>query len=426
MGNRFFDVHCHLFNIVDVPLWETLSGAVRMHTLIGLASILAGESILQQHRYFLRFFERSTETNLLWLAEQIREALNSNPEMSAFLGSPKGIVITPLIMDFDTHIEKLPCMPGDESVESQYHRLDHAIAECHAALASAGTPVHAFPFMGVALDKLNNDDPHDHLAKVKDWWATNGLTKAERALPWEQMPQKALGIKLYPALGFQPYPSDRDKAKYMEFYQWCVSNDIPITVHCQPGAFDPDRPTGVDTNSSPRYWQKVLETNGLSELRINFAHFGGGDNLPGALDESGQLNKHNETAVIVELLQKYPNTYADLAAIDFHKPAIKEAFAELLSRDLHEEHGQHHSICTKLIWGSDVPMVIASPQYQQGPGSQGPEMGYVHCLNYFKNALGRVRSIESGIPDCLSQAKQKQLMIDITSNNPERFLHGTS
>lgn len=201
MAQTFFDVHCHLFNLIDVPLWETFSGAMRMHTLIGLASIAAGKKMLNEQRYFLRFFERSSETNLLWLAEQINTAITEDTELTKFLGSPSRIALTPLIMDFDTHIEDLPCMRGDECVESQYHRLDHAITECKKDLAGLG--VRAFPFMGLALDKLNYNDPKQNLQKFQNWWEMNGMTRQERSRGWDLMPQKAIGIKFYPALGFK-------------------------------------------------------------------------------------------------------------------------------------------------------------------------------------------------------------------------------
>lgn len=424
MNKTFFDVHCHLFNLIDVPLWETISGAMRMHTLIGLAAILGGKSILKDQRYFVRFFERSSETNLLWLAKQIQEAMRDDLELKEFLDSPTAIVITPLIMDFDTHIDSLPCMPGDEGVETQYQRLDHAIKECQAALSSGSTPVRVFPFMGLALDKLNNNDSQGNLQKFQKWWRKNGMSPEERALPWDRMPQKAIGIKLYPAIGFEPYPSSLHKGKYLEFYHWCVENSIPLTAHCQPGAYDPNKPTGDDKNSSPAYWQKVLETDGLQTLRINFAHFGGGDNIPKLLNESGELNTHNETSTIINLLQKYPHTYADLSAINFRDSDINQSFSTLLTKDLHKVHGSQHSLCEKLIWGSDVPMVIESPQYHQVPNSTGPEMGYIHCLKNFKSFIDTVKSIDHGQPDCLSQRKQGEVMQAIVSSNPERFLHG--
>ena len=62
---------------------------MKMHTLIGLAAILAGKSILKDQRYFVRFFERSSETNLLWLAKQIQEAVRDDLELKKFLDSPK-------------------------------------------------------------------------------------------------------------------------------------------------------------------------------------------------------------------------------------------------------------------------------------------------------------------------------------------------
>jgi len=423
MAQTFFDVHCHLFNLIDVPLWETFSGAMRMHTLIGLASIVAGKKILNKQRYFLRFFERSSETNLLWLAEQINSAIREDTELIKYLGSPSRIVLTPLIMDFDTHIEDLPCMQGDECVESQYHRLDHAITECKKDLTALG--VLAFPFMGLALDKLNNNDPKQNLQKFQNWWAMNGMTREERSRGWDLMPQKAIGIKLYPALGFKPYPSSRQELdKYLEFYHWCVKNDIPITVHCQPVAYDPDDLAKTDQNSRPSYWQNVLKTEGLQTLRINFAHFGGGQNIPELFDEHGNLRRDNETSLIIDMLRNYPHTYADLAAINFRDEKISEGFASLLTKDLQEEHGTKHSLCKKLIWGSDVPMVIESPQYHREQGGGGPEMGYIHSLRYFKNSIDEVRSIVQGLPDRISQTKQKEVMQDIVSNNPERFLHG--
>lgn len=426
MNKPFFDVHCHLFNLVDVPLWETISGAMKMHTLVGLASILKGPSILSEQRYFIRFFERSPQSNLLWLSKQINDALNKSGGIGEIRDMFDSIVITPLIMDFDTHIESLECMPGDETVESQYHRLDDAIVESNTTLASLGLPVRAFPFMGLALDKFNKSDSRSKLQAFQAWWEAYGMSSEERKLPWNQMPQKAIGIKLYPALGFQPYPDSRARDIYLEFYSWCITKDIPLTVHCQPGAFDPDNLAGGDKNSSPLFWKKVLETDGMKTLRINFAHFGGGGNIPNLLESTSEMNAKNETSIIVSLLRDYPNTFADLAAIDFSNPAISRGFADLLTKDLHQELRNKHSLCAKLIWGSDVPMVIESSQFHRGPHNNGPEMGYIHCLEYFVTAVSRVKSIEMGQPYSLSQRRQGEIFRAIMYANPDQFLRGRS
>lgn len=423
----FFDVHCHLFNILDIPFLETVMGAMKMHTLIGLATILKGEELVEEQKYFVRFFERSSETNLCWLSEQIRNAIDDDADLKDQLGASAQIVLTPLVMDFDTNIVNLDQMPYDESAENQFKRLQQAIAACQQDLSGNSgqkIPLRVYPFMGFALNKLNNGDPLNQLERFQGWWTKHGMTSADRKQSWESMPQRALGIKLYPSLGFKPYPqSQQDWHKYLEFYQWCVENDVPITVHCQPASFNTDSPGGDHPYSNPESWATILKTAGLAKLRINFAHFGGGGNLK-SLFRDGHIHTDNATYKIIEMLRDYPNTFADLAAIDFSDKEISQAFAMLLSQDQHGllNHGGDPFLCHKLIWGSDVPMVINSKQYLRSAGSSGPVMGYTHCLHYFKRSIGKVKSIVAGQPDQLSQVKQKEIMRQIISSNPELFL----
>ena len=423
MNKTFFDVHCHLFNLIDVPLWETVHNVMRMHTLLGLAACINGDEIIDRQRYFIRFFERSSETNLKWFAQQLRQALTEDAELSKYLDRPSNIIITPLVMDFDTNIQVLPDMIGDETVESQYNRLHQAISQCSAELSAGPIPVRVFPFMGFALDKLNGNDSQQVLAGFKRWWQCNGLSADERKQPWERVPQKAIGIKLYPALGFKPYPAPPQQSIYLEFYHWCVENDIPLTVHCQAVSFNTRDSLGTDRNGSPEYWIQVLKTEGLQNLRLNFAHFGGGENLPQLINEDNVMDPNNKTHLIIKMLLDYPNTYADLSAFKFSDPKIGEAFARLLTKDLCGELNGSRSLCDKLLWGSDVPMIIESPQYHRGQNEDGPEMGYIHCLRYFKHALSDVRSIDAGTPNQPSQTKQMEVMRRIVSVNPECFLH---
>ena len=355
----FFDVHCHLFNILDIPFLETVMGAMKMHTLIGLAAILKGEELVEEQKYFVRFFERSSETNLCWLSGQIREAILHDHELSSYLGPSAQVILTPLVMDFDTNIVDLDQMPYDEPAMNQFERLQTAIQACQHELSGISgktIPLRAFPFMGLALNKLNNGDPQNQLGSFQDWWAKHGMSRADRKQPWASMPQQALGIKLYPSLGFTPYPQNQqDWHKYLEFYRWCVENDVPITVHCQPASFSTGSPGGDHPFSHPQYWARVLKTEGLAELRINFAHFGGGGNLK-TLFQDGHIHADNAVYVIMELLRDYPNTYADLAAIDFSDEKISQAFAALLSQDQHGllNRGGEPFLCRKQIGRAHV------------------------------------------------------------------------
>ncbi|GAH83666.1 unnamed protein product, partial [marine sediment metagenome] len=66
-----------------------------------------------------------------------------------------------------------------------------------------------------------------------------------------------------------------NKAKVKLLYKTCVERNIPITTHCSNGGFkaasNPQELTDPGNN-----WAKVLKK--YPDLKINFAHFGSGDN----------------------------------------------------------------------------------------------------------------------------------------------------
>lgn len=82
------------------------------------------------------------------------------------------------------------------------------------------------------------------------------------------------GIKLYPPLGFDPWPENEpaelDKVKFL--YSECARKNIPLTIHCSDGGFktSPDAVKFTD----PARWKKILNNSSFRNLRINFAHMG--------------------------------------------------------------------------------------------------------------------------------------------------------
>jgi len=128
------------------------------------------------------------------------------------------------------------------------------------------------------------------------------------------------GVKLYTPLGYLPtHPNLR------ELYEHCVSEDIPITVHCSKGGLQNFRKKNMvlsweaapyektfDTlgekslfYADPAKWMAVLDT--WKSLRINFAHFGG----------STQYAEHDRKWMefITGIIKsgRYPNVYTDLS-----------------------------------------------------------------------------------------------------------------
>jgi len=83
------------------------------------------------------------------------------------------------------------------------------------------------------------------------------------------------GIKLYPPLGFDPWPSeDKKELEKVKFlYSECNRKKIPLTVHCSDGGFITSPDAGKFTDPAQK-WQLILSNPEFRDLRINFAHLG--------------------------------------------------------------------------------------------------------------------------------------------------------
>ena len=152
------------------------------------------------------------------------------------------------------------------------------------------------------------------------------LTKKHIALDYQYA---FAGIKVYPQLGFNPFPDNPDELdKVKVLYEYCVEKRIPITTHCSDSGYKPE-----DNNhlTSPlEKWTKVL--NAYPGLTLNFAHFG----------SQTDRKKTQWRDAIIELTNKYDRVFTDIAC---KKPAY---YAEL--RDL---TGANPRLREKVLFGSD-------------------------------------------------------------------------
>jgi len=399
--NQFVDTHCHLFNIVDIPLYATLQGKIEMGTLKRLLAAFAlggvliagkGDDLLEDNEEFIRFFERDIEDNIKWLSTQIR---NTVPD--------KDILITPLVMDFDPIHMTTDSALREPTMEDQLFRLIEAIHKTKDE--SHGVCI--CPFLGLDLRKLETGGDSG-LNRIKKLWEKYGLaSNLKKTLPFET--GSVIGIKLYPPIGFSPNPKDqKKKEQYLKFYRWCCEKDIPITAHCQSasGSYSVGKKSReVNKMTHGKNWWYLLEDHPeISDLRINFAHFGGEDGLEDLIDWYG-TDKDSWTYYLVRLLKKYPNTYADISAYDFSDEEAFKNLIKLMEKDKDgkfEEEGVY-MLEDKLLWGSDVPMVISTNAYRQN-GSKNGKSEYKHLYKKF---------LSTGI------SKNK-----LTGINPQRFLTG--
>lgn len=142
------------------------------------------------------------------------------------------------------------------------------------------------------------------------------------------------GIKLYPALGFYPFdPALRP------VYEFAMQYNLPIITHCdmggifyrgpltaahlQPRSLNPavaQRDFSAHAAlrmrhfknlfTDPANFRDVLELPEFRQLKICFAHFGGKEMIEGHVDQATRSNWYD---TIRQLMQHYPNVYADVS-----------------------------------------------------------------------------------------------------------------
>ncbi|MCD4653331.1 amidohydrolase [bacterium] len=414
----FIDCHCHAFNFVDIPMYLTLADKIKMGT-VGRLKIAAGaliylpkligdknflENKLNGHKEFVLFFERSLDRNIQILLQEIRELLIENPNMP----DNTEILITPLVMDFDVLLkEEMPEQVGKEpSVREQYKRLTQAIA---STVIQDIPNAKICPFVGFDLRKLLVASK-DKLEGFKSFWNSSNTLGKRRVSDLES--GKLLGIKLYPPIGFNPYPKSQPD-RFKEFYAWCCEQDIPLTVHCQMGSYSAGKEKeNLDKNTTPRNWERLFKNHDFKNLRINFAHFGG-ETGTDDMFEPFRTDKDSWTYILIKLLKKYPNTYADIAAYDYAKREHRNNLVKIFEKDEMNKFGDGYKLADKVLWGSDVPMVISGKSYREDCKSKG-ESKYKHYFNGF------IKSIYSSKK--LTSPQKSNIITNLTENNPKRFL----
>ena len=363
-GKYFIDSHCHLFNIEDIPITALLSRFIdkdmmKLYPVLavpGIALLTAATKAreeFEKFKPFLLFFERRIADNIALLMDDMDKALVDSdiPIEGGYRDRTR--ILTPLIMDFQVEV-------SHKKVDYQQKRLTDAIKSLNKRLKDRSYVL--LPFAGYDLRKLKDIDTFFEKHKFRQ--AGDALESG-----------KIAGLKLYPPIGFNP-----GKKEYLPFFRKLAKAQVPVTAHCQPGSYKIHSSEDIEGFTHPRNWKKVLDDDKARKLRINFAHFGGEDEV----DETTTFTLRNFgsslyelkredtwTYWIVRLLKDYPNTYADISAFNYKKRSAVNSLGSLLLLD---EEGklsnpaagaEDHPLKEKLIWGSDYPMHLHDfPSYQ--------------------------------------------------------------
>jgi predicted TIM-barrel fold metal-dependent hydrolase len=257
----FIDTHCHMFTIADIPLYEMVRQLAEDNDAPGktiLYGIVAGflnlDGKAKEYEKFIRFFENEPSDSVKQICDEITALVNAKG-CDSYRFTAAHTITTPMIMDMDLggNIDK----EKKSKVDGQTKRLRDAIAHVKPA-------VKVLPFVGIDLGR-DKKDFAKRLSQIKSIKERGGIAKTHSG--------DLIGLKLYPALGFEP-------DKHIDKLKKVVERDIPVTAHCQKGG--PKMHDNIDIFTDPENWADVLEK--CPQLRINLAHFGGEDGAIDAID----------------------------------------------------------------------------------------------------------------------------------------------
>ena len=201
---RFMDIHCHLFNTNHLPMITLLRryGAILSVSLVDVPLIQIDNRV----RKLISTCEKTLQSSLTQLVNEIEASF---PE-----GRPDSIVLTPLVMYFEVEdpIKKLT---------QQVNDLKKAIEKYSAEAGHSHISIN--PFVGV-------DPTRKNAVKILSKYVTRskGKTGASNG--------EFIGVKIYPPLNVELDLHEHPCLN--EFFEYCQTNDIPITTHASPGGLN--------------------------------------------------------------------------------------------------------------------------------------------------------------------------------------------
>ena len=237
------------------------------------------------------------------------------------------MIVCPLLMDFSRPAQIQPNIyynkPTQKHVSFTILEILHAIRQYlkeHQSLRPLRLlqpPVQGRlivrPFLGIDPGWLNPDDVQVFLNRYFRTYNRSLAKQVKASLALEHWdgslnkipPALFAGIKLYPPLGFEPWPDNPvAREACTTLYNYCEKKGIPITTHCDDGGYRTIPLPEAEYYTNPQRWIPVLER--FPELYLNFAHFG-------MHYQEKNIPEKKWVESIVELICRYPHVYTDVS-----------------------------------------------------------------------------------------------------------------
>ncbi|MFC1965439.1 amidohydrolase family protein [Chloroflexota bacterium] len=159
------------------------------------------------------------------------------------------------------------------------------------------------------------------------------------------------GIKVYPPLGFDPWPDDKEQRKKVEYlYDYCCQKGIPITAHGSEGGFVVVSKKEQKAYTAISKWDTALGEKKYSKLKLNLAHFPIRDKSLWIFPKKKRLSE------ILDLVLKYDNVY-----VDFSYRALNDDYYVALRNLINQSSNQLKTKLKKrILFGSDFTTNLMS------------------------------------------------------------------
>ena len=373
--NPFFDIHFHVmtfkepnlaafFSSLDNSAASFLQGNITKDYIITLNSIFKGQ-FLSQVENTLTAFSRPIDETFKMMEDDLkgkyrRESNKADYPSVPYLRDKKlyfrdqvydRILLSPLLMDFSqtlSTIDKLyysftafdkitPYALDTISAINKYYENDNGIFEF-------------YPFIGINPSAHSFEFLVNHLNRFVD--ITHNIHPSHKLNDKERI---FFGVKLYPPLGFDPWPQDSQELKKVRYlYDFCSKNRVPIITHCDDQGFKGIDPTQARKFTDPATWKTVLEN--YPSLIIDFAHVGREyaiNSKIGLLDNVQARIKKLPTGewfyTLMDMIKEYDNVYTDISFTGCYKD-FYITFLNYL--DLLNENDRER-IESRILFGSD-------------------------------------------------------------------------
>ncbi len=368
-----FDSHIHILPLNFVCLSAYLSFLDKHRADESLAALASPDYIFrdiirnkQVITNILRVMENTPLEILKLLEDDLKgefETDKARPPVMDSRGFALGgkrfdmLVITPLVMDFELP-ELLPeayySRQPAHSVEDQSHEILEAIRQFR--LDRPDSRILIRPYMGINPKYWSGERIDAMLRACFSHWSPLGSEAVKtwnklqkyRTLPGRPYNNAFGGIKLYPPLGYDPWPEDSaERAKLEMFYGFCEKKGIPLITHCDDQGVRTIPLEESLAYTCPNRWEEVLKR--FPNLYLNIAHFGRQYYRGVRLRSTGKWQRK-----IMELITEYPNVYTDMSftGAENHAWETMVKTVETLPEDKQER------VFSRILFGTDWPLCL--------------------------------------------------------------------